>query len=66
MGLMATLTNVVKSCRGRDCDHQATVYAVDPYPDGWGDWYCDDCVPNNWWVVDTIELPSDSPTEGDK
>lgn len=66
MGLMATLTNIDKPCRGRDCDQQASVYAIDPAPDGWGDWYCDDCQPSNWWVIDTIERVSQHETEGDK
>lgn len=63
---MATLTNIDKPCKGQDCDKQADVYAIDPCPDGWGDWYCHECRPTSWWVIDNIERVSQNETKGDK
>lgn len=63
---MATLIDIDKPCKGGDCDKQADVYAIDPCPDGWGDWYCHDHTPTAWWVVDTIQRVSHRGTEGDK
>lgn len=58
------LVNVDKPCNA--CKQRADVYAIDPCPDGWGDWYCHDHVPTTWWVVDTIQQVSHRGTEGDK
>lgn len=55
---MATL-RIHKKCDGRGCSHEADVYALDPYPDGWGGWYCDDCAPSGWLVVDIIDHDQD-------
>jgi len=55
---MATLRNITKNCHGRDCQAEAEVYAMDPYPDGWADWYCQSCAPANWLIVDIITKES--------
>lgn len=51
---MATFHNLHTPCKGRDCSAEADVYALDPCPNGWADWYCHACTPTNWIIGDTI------------
>jgi hypothetical protein len=44
--------NPNKPC-GQGCGKQAIVYAIDPYPDGWGGHYCQPCADAlNFVVID--------------
>jgi hypothetical protein len=36
------------------CGRPATVYAMDPYPDGWAAYYCLNCKPSGWIITDYI------------
>ena len=31
-----------------NCQNEATLYALDPIPGGWGGYYCADCSPRGW------------------
>jgi len=34
------------------CGRDATVYAMDPVPGGWADYYCLNCKPSCWQITD--------------
>jgi hypothetical protein len=36
---------MAKRCQ---CGKFAKVYAIDPAPNGWADYYCYVCAPSNW------------------
>jgi hypothetical protein len=36
------------------CKHPATLYAIDPIPNGWGDYYCLSHKPNGWQITDYL------------
>lgn len=45
-----------RSCE-QTCGHQATVYAIDPVPGGWGGYYCQRCADDlKFQVVDHIRV----------
>ena len=39
--------------RNCQCGRKAAVYAMDPDPNGWGDYYCWVCV-NPKWNIETL------------
>lgn len=36
------------------CGRCASVYAIDPYPGGWGAYWCLNCKPVGWTVTDYV------------
>ena len=45
-------TPLVNACEPQ-CGREATVYAIDPIPGGWGGRYCQPCVADlNFQVID--------------
>lgn len=34
------------------CGRTASVYAMDPYPGGWGGYYCLNCKPTGFQITD--------------
>lgn len=53
---MATLKNIHEKCGAQTCQVEAEVYAIDPYPDGWGGWFCSTHAEGlGWTIVDTID-----------
>lgn len=43
----------MKKCQ-QQCGNPATVYAVDPIPSGWGGYYCLNCKPTGWQILDYV------------
>jgi len=39
--------------RNCQCGRPSKVYAMDPIPDGWADYYCSLCV-NPQWIIETL------------
>lgn len=59
------MTNIITLDRLRDCQmncgEKATVYALDPYPGGWGGHYCEKCADRlRFQVVDRYVLREDA------
>jgi hypothetical protein len=44
-------THTDRKCQ---CGRDATIYAIDPIPDGWGAYFCLTCKPNGWQITDYL------------
>lgn len=44
------------------CGEHAAVYAMDPMPNGWADYYCLNHVPSGWQITDRLTESTDNQT----